>query len=152
MNRRPLPVEHGLIIVGCSRRKRPTSTPIPALDLYEGGCIPGLRNRLGENKPVRKRIRILSALHGLLSADSLITPYDRRLSNRADAYALRDRVAPQLDADLVNVAQVLAVVEPLYLLALEPVVRRLDALRLHWIADPRGWYRAALVLDTWGWT
>lgn len=152
MNPRPLPAEQGLIIVGCSRRKRSTSKPIPALDLYEGGCIPGLRDRLGANKPLRKRIRILSALHGLLAADSLITPYERRLSNQADACALRDRVAPQLDADLVNVAEVLAVVEPLYLLALEPVVRRLDALRLHWIAEPRGWYRAALVLDTWGWT
>lgn len=125
---------------------------MPALELYEGGCVPDLRDHLGGNKPLRARIRILSAQHGLLSADSLITPYDRRLSSRADADALRDRVTPQLDADLVDVAQVLAIVEPLYLLALEPVVRRLDGLRLHWIAEPRGWYRAALVLDSWGWT
>lgn len=152
MNIPPLPAEHGLIIVGCSRRKRVTSTPIPALDLYEGGCVPGLRDRLGENRALCKRIRILSALHGLLAADTLITPYDRRLSGRADAYALRDLVAPQLDSDLANVTQVLAVVEPLYLAALEPVAQQHHKFRLHWISDPRGWNRAERVLDTWGWS
>lgn len=151
MNISPLPAEHGLIIVGCSRRKRATLTPISALDLYEGGCVPGLRDRLGANKRLRKRIRILSALHGLLTADTRITPYDRRLSGWTDAWALRDRVAPQLDSDLANVTHVLAVVEPLYLVAVEPMVLRHHEAHLNWISDPRGWNRAARVLDNWGW-
>lgn len=148
----PVPAERGLILAGCSRRKKSTSTPMPALDLYEGGCIPGLRDRLGANVRLRQRIRIVSALHGLLNADSPITPYDRRLTDIADADILRQRVAPHLADELGAVTHVLAVVEPLYLLALEPVVRRLDSIRLCWISAPRDWHRAAAVLDTWGWT
>ncbi|GAA4888770.1 MULTISPECIES: DUF6884 domain-containing protein [Pseudonocardiaceae] len=148
----PVPAEHGLIVAGCSRRKKSTPAPIPALDLYEGGCIPGLRDRLGANVQLRQRIRIVSALYGLLHADSPIMPYDRRLTDSADADVLRQRVAPNLAGELAAVTHVLAVVEPLYLLALEPVVRRLDAIRLYWISAPRDWHRAAAVLDTWGWT
>ncbi|WP_040589440.1 DUF6884 domain-containing protein [Sciscionella marina] len=148
----PVSAEHGLIVAGCSRRKKPAPAPIPALDLYEGGCIPGLRDRLGDNVQLRQRIRIVSALYGLLHADSPIMPYDRRLTDVADADVLRQRVAPHLDGELAAVTHVLAVVEPLYLLALEPVVQRLDSIRLYWIAAPRDWQRAATVLDTWGWT
>ncbi|MBQ0926715.1 hypothetical protein KBO27_22430 [Saccharopolyspora endophytica] len=141
-----------MIIAGCSRRKKPTTEPIPALDLYEGGCIPGLRDRLGDDTRFRQRIRIISAFYGLLHADSHVVNYDRRLTNLADAYALRQRVAPQLDDELAGVTHVLALVEPLYLFALEPVVQRLDAIRLSWIAAPRDLHGAAAVLDTWGWT
>lgn len=148
----PVPVERGLIIAGCSRRKKPTEKPIPALDLYEGGCIPGLRDRLGNDTRFRQRIRIISALYGLLHADSPVVHYDRRLTNLADADALRQHVAPHLNDQLAAVTHVLALVEPLYLFALEPVVHRLDAIRLYWIAAPRDWHRAAAVLDTWGWT
>lgn len=146
-----VPAEHGLIVAGCSRRKKSVAAPVPALDLYEGGCIPGLRDRLGANVRLRQRIRIVSALYGLLHADSPIIPYDRRLTTVADANVLRQRVAPDLAADMPAVTHVLALVEPLYLLALEPVVRRLDTIRLHWIPAPRDWHRAAAVLDTWGW-
>ncbi|WP_461153773.1 hypothetical protein [Saccharopolyspora tripterygii] len=141
-----------MIIAGCSRRKKPTAEPIPALDLYEGGCIPGLRGRLGDDTRFRQRIRIISALYGLLHADSPVVTYDRRLTNLADADVLRQRVAPHLDGQLAAVTHVLAIVEPLYLFALKPVVQHLDAIRLYWIAAPRDWHRATAVLDTWGWT
>ncbi|GAA5110388.1 hypothetical protein GCM10025762_18220 [Haloechinothrix salitolerans] len=147
----PVPAEHGLILAGCSCRKKPTLTPVPALDLYEGGCIPGLRDRLGTNPRLRQRIRIVSALYGLLHADSPVMPYDRRLANIAEADVLRRYMRPKLAGELTSVTHVLAIVEPLYLLALEPVVRRLDAIRLYWIAAPRDWHRATAVLDTWGW-
>lgn len=146
-----VPAERGLIVAGCSRRKKPVTVPVPALDLYDGGCIPGLRDRLGANLRLRKRIRIVSAHYGLLHADSPIVSYDRRLTTVADANALRQRVAPDLAADLSAVTHVLALVDPLYLLALEPLVRRLYTIRLHWIGVPRDWHRAAAVLDTWGW-
>ncbi|MEV4734250.1 hypothetical protein [Saccharopolyspora sp. NPDC049426] len=122
------------------------------MDLYEGGCIPGLRDRLGDDARFRQRIRIISALYGLLHADSPVVHYDRRLTNLADADALRQHVAPHLNDQLAAVTHVLALVEPLYLFALGPVVHRLDAIRLYWIAAPRDWHRAAAVLDTWGWT
>src|SRR5699024_8848200 len=112
----------------------------------------GLRDRLGDNVQFRQRIRIVSALYGLLHADSPVMPYERRLKDVADANVLRQRVAPHLDGELAAVTHVFAVVEPLYLLALEPVVRRLDAIRLCWMAAPRDRHRAAAVLDTWGWT
>lgn len=60
----PLAAQHGLIILGCSRRKLQTDIPVPALELYQGGCVPQLRERLGYNEAWRAPIRILSAAHG----------------------------------------------------------------------------------------
>lgn len=54
------PVEGRLVIVTCSARKADTTAPVPALDLYRGGCIPVLRARIGGNPRLRARIRILS--------------------------------------------------------------------------------------------
>ena len=36
-----------LMIVGCCAEKSTTPRPQPALDRYDGGCIPPLRARLG---------------------------------------------------------------------------------------------------------
>ncbi|MEV4091087.1 DUF6884 domain-containing protein [Streptosporangium saharense] len=73
-----------LVIVGCSRRKKTTTVPCPALELYEGGCVPHLHRRVGHHPALRSRLRILSAEHGLVSANRLLLPYDRHLTpNRA---------------------------------------------------------------------
>jgi hypothetical protein len=36
--------DEGLIILDCSRSKLVTSSPIPALELYRGACIPHARS------------------------------------------------------------------------------------------------------------
>jgi hypothetical protein len=84
-NSRPLwsaedhPVLSRMVIVGCTARKALAPEPLPALELYNGGCVPPLRARLGGDPRLRARVRFLSAEHGLVTADTPLRTYDRRL-------------------------------------------------------------------------
>ncbi|ASO21573.1 hypothetical protein FHR81_003217 [Actinoalloteichus hoggarensis] len=152
-NRR-LTAAGGLIIVGCSRRKLDTTDPVPALRLYQGGCVPQLREHLAERPDLRARVRILSAEHGLLHPDQPITPYDHRITSTLAARRLGRRVGPQLDTELAAdspITDILTIVEPLYLVALTRLFDHLDRIRLTCLPDPRGWAAAEAVLDDWGW-
>lgn len=150
----PLAARRGLIISGCSRRKLRTRTPVPALQLYQGGCVPQLRERLDEKPALRARIRILSAAHGLLAAHDLVHTYDCRLTTQRQARQLRAVVSTQVNQELRHspeLARVLIIAEPIYLVALQRLFAYLDRLWLHWIPDPRGWEAGSAVLDGWGW-
>lgn len=152
--REPLAPQHGLIILGCSHRKLQTHMPVPALQLYQGGCVPQLRERLAHNEAWRARIRILSAAHGLLAAQDLVHSYDCRLTTHRQARRLRAVVSAQLDLELrrsLELSHVLVIAEPLYLVALHRFVAHLDRLTVRWISDPRGWESGSAVLDSWGW-
>jgi hypothetical protein len=146
------PVATRIVIAGCSRRKTTTSRPLPALELYQGGCIPMLRARLGASPPHRARIRILSAPHGLITAETPLLTYDHAL-DPGMARALRPAVTAALHADAAlsgAVREVLVVAEPLYLTLLTALLAA--PTRIHWIDDVRhGWSQAAHVLDQWGW-
>ncbi|WP_326550190.1 hypothetical protein [Micromonospora sp. NBC_01813] len=147
------PVNSRLIIVGCCPRKRVTRHPVPALDLYDEGCIPPLRARLGTNPRLRNRIRILSARHGLVHADTPLLAYDQALD--ADTAArLRPAVTAALADDLAATGtpcEVLAIVEPLYLVPIADLLT--TGARVHWVPDYfTGWPEASAVLDSWSWT
>ena len=149
-----------LVIAGCSRRKLATAMPVPALELYQGGCVPALRARLGAHPSCRRRVRILSAEHGLVGADTALLPYDRPLTLER-AVALQPAVLAALTPELSltpdgppGQVELLALLEPLYLVPLAGVL----ALpgpgrpRIHWVPDPtEGWPAAAAILDAWGW-
>ncbi|GAB3160954.1 hypothetical protein GCM10027290_67540 [Micromonospora sonneratiae] len=143
-----------LVIVGCSAEKTSTSTPLPALDLYDGGCVPHLRARVGHLPHQRSRVRFLSAEHGLVTADTRLHTYDRPL-NRVRAVELRPRVRAQLQPDLHGdhvPSGILVVAEPLYLVLLADLLTDPRRPRIHWIADHAGgWPEAAAILDAWGW-
>lgn len=148
--------DQGLIIVNCSRSKLDTTTPVPAFDLYQGACVPHLREQFANNLSYRARVRILSAKHGLLQANNLITPYDLRLATRADAQRLHERlVADQVDAEFAanpTVRRVLVIVEPLYLLALRRLFDHVVGLaEVVVIPDPWAWLDALAHLRRWGW-
>ncbi|MFI5497120.1 DUF6884 domain-containing protein [Actinoplanes sp. NPDC051859] len=150
----PDPVTDRLVFVGCSRRKRAATRPLQALELYEGGCIPQLRARLGRHPAYSTRLRILSAEHGLLDADTPVLPYDRPLDPDRAA-----QLQPVVGADLLAEAardgmprHLLVVAEPLYLHLLTDLlnVRRLRPELIH-IPTHHRWPEAAAVLDEWGW-
>ncbi|PXY16646.1 DUF6884 domain-containing protein [Prauserella flavalba] len=148
--------DEGLIILNCSRSKLVTSSPIPALELYQGGCIPHARAHFANNPVLRARIRILSAAHGLLRPDDPISTYDRRLRTRADALRLHEQtVSGQLEAELADtraLRHLLIIVEPLYLLALQHVFDRPDRLEhLAVVTTPWGWQDGLEHLRRWGW-
>lgn len=139
-----------LVIVGCSAKKTHTTVPLPAIDLYDGGCVPPLRERLAGRANLRARVRFLSGQHGLITADTPLRPYDRRL-DAARAVELRPAVATALAAE-EPLDEVLVVAEPLYLVPLADLLTRPRRPRIHWIPDhAHGWPQAAAVLDDWGW-
>jgi len=145
------PLTARLVIAGCSRRKQARTIPVPALELYEGGSIPWLRARLGSCPRLRRRVRILSAEHGLLEADSPLLPYDRLLdAGRARQLAAAVTAALTRDWAVGGApGEVLVIAEPLYLVPLAALLA--TQARVHWIPDPRDTAQAARVLDQWGW-
>jgi hypothetical protein len=147
------PVGGRLVVVGCSRRKRDTAVPVPAFELYEGGCVPALRRRLGASPAHRARVRILSAEHGVLTPDQPVAPYDRRLTpDRVEELSPRVRAQVLAEAAVGVPRELLVVAEPLYLHLLADLFRLPGRLpRLTWISANAGWPDAAAVLDAWGW-
>jgi hypothetical protein len=148
--------DEGLIILNCSRSKLVTSSPLPALELYQGACVPHAREHFASDPARRARIRILSAQHGLLRPDDLICTYDRRLTTRVDALRLHEQtVSGQLDAELADtptLRHLLIIVEPLYLLALQHVFDRPDRLEhLAIVTSPWAWPDGVEHLRRWGW-
>ena len=141
-----------MIIAGCSRRKLQTSVPVPALDLYQGGCIPALRARAQEIPWLRSRTWILSAEHGLLHADAPLLPYDRRMDGQRAAW-LRPAACRHLRDEFRQRGfprEVLVIAEPLYQLTLADLASLAGADRVRWVDDPaREWEKAGAVIDTW---
>jgi hypothetical protein len=148
------PVSARLVVVGCTARKAPTQGALPALELYEGGCVPALRARLGGQPRLRARVRFLSAEHGLVTADTPLHPYDRPL-DLARAVQLRPAVMAALHREMTTGGvprEVLVVAEPLYLVLLADLLALPARPLVHWIPDQaRGWPQASAVLDDWGW-
>lgn len=144
-----------LVIAGCSRRKRATRKPVPALELYEGGCVPQLRHRVQAHPALGARTRILSAEYGLIVADRLVMPYDRVLTERRTA-ELRPQVAEALRLDIETSGPpeaVLVAAEPAYQSLVLPTLTEQNIRpRLHLVDDARDWASFSAVLDTWGWS
>jgi hypoxanthine phosphoribosyltransferase len=137
------------VIVGCSRRKLDTAAPVPALDLYQGWCVPQLRQRVGTAPDFRARSLVLSARHGLVGADTPLTAYEQPLTPQRAA-ELRDPVREALREHLAAypTEQALLLLEPAYL----DLVGIVPVSVVHTITDPVShWGAAVAVLDAWGW-
>lgn len=141
-----------MIIAGCSRRKLQTAVPVPALDLYQGGCIPALRARAQETGWLRSRTWILSAEHGLLHADAPLLPYDRRMDEQRAAL-LRPAACRRLREEFRQRGvprEVLVIAEPLYQLVLADLVSLVGTDRVRWVDDPScEWDQASAVISIW---
>jgi hypothetical protein len=141
-----------MVIAGCSRRKLQTAVPVPALDLYQGGCIPALRARAQETGWLRSRTWILSAEHGLVHADTPLLPYDRRMDGQRAAQ-LRPAASRHLRDEFTRRGiprEVLVIAEPLYQLILADLASLAGAERVRWVSDPaREWDKASAVISAW---
>lgn len=143
-----------LLVVGCTASKAGTSSgPLPALELYNGGIVPSLRDWLITCPQALPRLRFLSAEHGLIHADTQLWHYDRPLD--ADrATRLRTGVWATLRHEMAAngvPTDVLVVVEPLYMTVLADLLAMPDRPRVHWISDARAWPQARTVLTEWEW-
>ncbi|GIF76205.1 hypothetical protein [Asanoa siamensis] len=154
MSRQPADPTRHLVLVGCSAEKTPTQQTLAAIDLYDGGCIPPLRVRLGQEPRLRARVRFLSAQHGLITADTPLRTYDRPL-DPARAAELRPTVWDRLQTELLETGMptdILVMAEPLYLVLIADLLAAPERPRVHWIPDhAHGWPHAAAILDHWKW-
>lgn len=69
-----------LLIVACSRAKRPDAGSLPAIDRYDGPTFRLLRKARGLGLLADTRIMILSAKHGLIPEYWMIGDYDQRMT------------------------------------------------------------------------
>lgn len=149
--------EQGLVIVGCSRRKIVTSAPVPAMTLYQGACIPQIRQHFAADPERRSRVRILSAAHGLLRPEYPVATYDEVLTTTEQATDLHHRtVSRQLELEFREtpaLRHLIIAVEPRYLVALLGLYSYLDRLRHVSITpNPRAWQDGLRPeLRRWGW-
>ncbi|MGH3976855.1 MAG: DUF6884 domain-containing protein, partial [Pseudonocardiaceae bacterium] len=146
------PVRH-VVIVGCSARKLATTTPVEALNLYQGWCVPQLRAHIGGHRQRREQILVLSGHHGLIHADTPLLPYDQPLTPHRVA-ELRPQVhrAWVQQARRATVGELLLLLEPTYLELIGPSLISCPPTAAHWIPDPiRMWEHATAVMDGWGW-
>jgi hypothetical protein len=66
-----------LLIVSCSRAKRPDLGSLPAIDRYDGPVFRLLRKARAAGLLGNVEVMILSAKHGLIPADWMIRDYDQ---------------------------------------------------------------------------
>jgi hypothetical protein len=85
-----------MLILACSRRKRPDEGLLPAIERYDGPAFRVLRRFLRERSSEAPDVLILSAEHGLIAHDLPIAVYDREMTP-ARARELRPLVLAELN-------------------------------------------------------
>lgn len=88
-------ISPSLVILSCSRRKKRTSRPIPAIDRYDGPLFQVLRKHIRERPEVPPATYILSGRFGLIDANFPTPRYSHQLT-AADIPILQDSVDSQL--------------------------------------------------------
>jgi hypothetical protein len=88
-------ISPSLVILSCSRRKKRTSRPIPAIDRYDGPLFQVLRKHIRERPEVPPATYILSGRFGLIDAGFPTPRYNHRLT-AADISILQDSVDSQI--------------------------------------------------------
>jgi len=139
----------GLVVVACCKEKRVTTAPVPALDLYEGWVVPLIRDRVAGRSGLRSRVLVLSALYGLVTADTPVSTYEQPMT-RGRARVLAGTAPAVLREHLARFpsSEALLLMEPPYAQVLGPV----PVPRAHLITDPMERHAEIhAVLDSWSW-
>ncbi|WP_182604759.1 DUF6884 domain-containing protein [Streptomyces alkaliphilus] len=139
----------GVVVVACCKEKRVTTDPIPALDLYEGWVVPLIRDRVAGHGGLRNRVLVLSALHGLVTADALVSTYEQPMTEER-ARVLAGTAPEVLRRHLARFpsCEALLLMEPSYAEVLGPV----PVTRTRLITDPMERHAEIhAVLDSWSW-
>ena len=69
-----------LLIVSCSKAKRPDAGVLPAIDRYDGPTFRLLRRARAAGLLGNVEVMILSAKHGLIPADWMVRDYDQAMT------------------------------------------------------------------------
>jgi hypothetical protein len=143
-----------LVLVAASPHQADVSRPVPALDLYAGPAVAAIRDRLGGIPAYRRRVRLLSARHGVVHPDQNLTPYRQPLTPPL-ALSLRDHLAHDLWRDPTIdplPGELVVIAGPLWLLALARLLDLPARPTIHWYLETGDDLRCARsTLDRWGW-
>jgi hypothetical protein len=74
------PLAQRMIFVSATAAARDQGHPVTAWDLYQGGCLAQLRERLADHPEHRGRVRLVSAEHGLLHPHTSVPPSSREMT------------------------------------------------------------------------
>jgi len=85
-----------LLILSCSKRKRPDPGLLPAIERYDGVNFRVLRKVIREKPLSCLDVLVISAKYGLLEADTPIEDYNEKLTKRR-ALELVSEVSQRLD-------------------------------------------------------
>lgn len=143
-----------VVIVGCSRRKVITDHPIHAIDLYQGGYVPFIRNCILLKPKLRNQVFILSAKYGLLGADDPVLNYDQLLTME-EAKILRPLVWNSLQERILKSLipkEILVITEPLYFYLIADIFSIVDIPRIYWEPEIRNESKLVnTILNKWAW-
>jgi hypothetical protein len=143
-----------IFIISCSRRKITSIDALPALDVYQGGCVPYLRNQIENNPEFRSQVFILSAKYGLLGADDRILAYDQPLTlERAEQ--LRSDVGKSIVSRVIEPfrpEEIAIVLEPLYLVLVADLLANPARPQILWEPNlVKADTFISTILERWGW-
>jgi hypothetical protein len=79
-------ISRPLVLMACSSVK--LDHPAKALDLYRGVMYQSYRKHVSRTEP--PTVIILSALHGFVSADTVLAPYDQRMTPARSVIMMSD--------------------------------------------------------------
>ena len=69
-----------LLLLGCSQKKHPRLSTMPAFQRYDGPAYRVFRKFIRDHCPEEIDLYILSTAHGIISGDLLIGDYDQKLT------------------------------------------------------------------------
>jgi hypothetical protein len=148
------PIGRRLIFVSATAGQREQRELVAAWELYQGGCLPELRQRLADYPEHRGRVRLISAEYGLLHPHTMVPP-SRRLMTEERAAQLRPRARAVLLDEAVRYGvprEVVMVTEHPYHLVVTGIYRIAGTLphtSLFTVRPDEAWPKVAAVLDDW---
>src|SRR5213080_3747732 len=105
-----------LVVVSGTARPTTVDQLTPALEMYDGGCLPQLRERLGDHPHHRARMRILCAGHDVVHADTQMFADHHVMTGQRSAELrpyVREKLLTEFARDGVP-REILVLAEPLY--------------------------------------
>lgn len=89
-----------LLILSCSQKKKETSNLLPALNRYDGPAFQITRKYLNADPKANLSVYVLSAEYGLISSDTLIPSYDRKLTLKR-----ADELKPTIEKEIISITK-----------------------------------------------
>jgi cytoplasmic iron level regulating protein YaaA (DUF328/UPF0246 family) len=147
-----MPIDSAIICT-CTKIKTISDVALPAIEYYNGACVPQLRQYVTHKHPeLLERLFFMSGKYGLVKATTIIPPYDLLLTiDRAKE--MRTQVGKDVIEQIIEPFQpskLLAIVTPTYFLPLADLLMHPSRPLIYWEPDvEHGWASVETILNKW---